>query len=279
MIAFLGGFLVYPIVLNILMSFQDRTLSNLLSGPVKWVGSANYQASFHDPAFRDAAWHSVLYAGCSVGIQFVISLGLALFYVRRFPGARVMRSLFLVAYAVPIVISAQIFAWLLEGRGVVNWFLHSLHLQSGPAYWLADVKLALPALIAIQVWLGIPFTMVNLLAGLSAIPSELHEAAAVDGANAWARFRDVTWPLLRPVAFAASILSLIFAFKTFDLVWIATKGGPGDATEILPTLAYRVAFEQFLFGKGAAILNLIFLVCFALAFLYILSVRREERFA
>ena len=278
-VLFLGGLIVYPVVLNILMSFQDRTLDNLLSGPVKWVGTDNYRASFDDPLFRDAAWHSIVYAACSVAIQLVIALGLALYYFRRFPGARVLRSLFLVTYAVPIVISAQIFAWLLDGRGVVNWVLRSLHLQSEPAYWLADVKLALPALIGVQVWLGIPFTMVNLLAGLTAIPHELNEAAAIDGATGVQRFRDVTWPLLRPTVLAASILSLISAFKTFDLVWIATKGGPGSSTEVLPTLAYRVAFEQFLFGKGAAILNLVFAVCFVLAAFYILTIRREERLA
>jgi multiple sugar transport system permease protein len=162
---------------------------------------------------------------------------------------------------------------------MVNSVLHTLHLQDQPQYWLSDTKLALGAVIAVQLWLGIPFTMVNLLAGLSAIPAELHEAAELDGANAWRRFWDITWPLLRPTVAAATILSLIFAFKNFDLIWIATKGGPGNATTTLPTLAYQTAFEQFLFGRGAAILNLIFLACFVLALAYIVSLRREERLA
>jgi multiple sugar transport system permease protein len=278
-VVFLGGLLVYPVVLNILMSFQNRSLGNLVGGAVDWVGWENYTAIFHDPALRSAAIHSVIYTVVSVSIQFVIALALAVFYSRTFPGAQAMRSMFLVSYAIPIVVSAQVFKWLLDGRGVINWILEGLHLESEPQYWLSETKLALPALILVQLWLGVPFTMVNLLAGLSTIPNELHEAAAIDGANAWRRFVDVTWPLLRPTALAATILSLIFAFKNFDLIWIATKGGPASATETLPVLAYRTAFEQFLFGKGAAILNLIFAACFLLALAYIVSLRREERLA
>jgi len=276
---FLGALLIYPVVLNIIMSFQDRQLGNLISGPAKWVGTRNYDAIFHDPVFKSAVVHSVLYTVISVAIQLVIALMLALFYSRHFRGARLFRSLFLVSYAIPIVVSAQVFKWLLDGRGMVNSVLQSLHLQDQPQYWLADTRLALGAVIAVQLWLGIPFTMVNLLAGLSTIPDELHEAAAIDGANAWRRFWDITWPLLRPTAAAATILSLIFAFKNFDLIWIATKGGPGNATTTLPTLAYQTAFEQFLFGRGAAILNLIFAACFVLALGYIFSLRREERVA
>jgi multiple sugar transport system permease protein len=189
-----------------------------------------------------------------------------------------MRSLFLVTYAIPMVVSAQVFRWMLDGRGLVNWVLQQLHLQTDPTFWLSDLKLALPALVVVQIWLGVPFTMVNLMAGLSTIPRELHEAAAIDGAGAWQRFRDITWPLLRPVALASAVLSLIFWFKTFDLVWITTQGGPGTATEILPTLAYRTAFQTFDFGHGAAILNVVFLACFVLSLLYILSLRREARY-
>jgi multiple sugar transport system permease protein len=275
-LVYIGALLAYPIVLNILMSFQDRQLSNLVSGPVAWVGTANYRAVLGDPEFRTAAWHSVVYATVSVSIQLVLGLLGALFFARRFRGAEVMRSLFLVSYAIPIVVSAQVFKWMLDGRGLVNWVLSSLHLQSGPVYWLSDTSYSLPAVIAVQIWLGIPFTMVNLLSGLTSIPDELHEAAAIDGADAWRRFRSVTWPLLRPTVLAATILSLIFAFKTFDLVWIATKGGPASSTEILPTLAYRTAFENFMFGRGAAILNVIFAACFVLALAYIFSLRREE---
>jgi multiple sugar transport system permease protein len=109
------------------------------------------------------------------------------------------------------------------------------------------------------------------------IPAELHEAASIDGAGPWRRFRYITFPLLRPTIAATAVLSLIFTFKTFDLVWIATQGGPAGASEILPTLAYRSVFGEFLFGKGAAILNVVFAVLFVLSLGYLFSLRREER--
>ncbi len=276
---FLAALVVYPIFLNIVMSFQDRTLANLVDGSAPWVGTANYDVAFSTPSFRAAAVHSVVATLVAVSCQLVIGLGLALFYFRQFPGARVLRSMFLITYAIPMVVSAQVFRWMLDGRGLVNWALQGLGLSSDPTFWLSDLTLALPALIVIQIWLGVPFTMVNILAGLTTIPRDLHDAAAIDGATAWQRFRDITWPLLRPTVLASAVLSLIFWFKTFDLVWITTQGGPGTATEILPTLAYRTAFIDFNFGQGAAILNLVFLACFVLSLLYIFSLRREARYA
>ena len=273
-VLFLSALLAYPLLLNVIMSVQDRTAANLLDGSAPWVGLDNYRAAFADPQFAAAARHSVVFAVTSVAVQLCIGLGLALFYARSFPGARTMRALYLIGYAVPVVITAQVYRWLLDGHtGFVNWILG---VQSEPIYWLTDPGLALPALIVAQVWLGVPYTMVNLLAGLTQIPAELHEAAAIDGAGPWRRFRYVTLPLLRPVIAATAVLSLIFTFKTFDLVWIATQGGPAGATEILPTLAYRSVFGEFLFGKGAAILNVVFAALFLLSIVYLWSLRREE---
>ncbi|MFC0438158.1 carbohydrate ABC transporter permease [Kutzneria buriramensis] len=276
-VVFLGALLAYPLVFNLVLSFQDRTLGNLFHGATPWVGFANYETAFADPQFGSAAWHSVVFTVSAVALQLVIALALALLYAKSFPGAKVMRSLYLTGYAIPIVVSAQVFRWLLDGRsGLVNWVLGGLGLESSPTYWLSDTGLALPALILVQVWLGIPFTLVNLLSGLVGIPRELYEAAAIDGAGPWTRFRYVTWPLLRPTFAASAVLSLIFTFKSFDLVWIATQGGPAGASDILPTLAYRSVFLEFLFGKGAAVLNIVFVVLFGLAVLYLLTTRREE---
>jgi multiple sugar transport system permease protein len=268
-VAFLGALLVYPVVLNVLMSFQDVSAGNLLGG-AEWIGFENYRAAFADEVFVDAAWHSVTYAAVSVVVQLVAGTGLALFYAQSFPGARALRSLYMIAYAIPVVVSAELFRWLLDGRsGFVNWAL-----GTRDVFWLADTSLALPAVIGIQVWLGVPFVMVSLTAGLVAIPREFGEAALIDGASAWQRFRWVTWPLLRPVVAATAVLSTIFTLKSFDLVWIATQGGPAGASEILPTLAYRLVFTSFLFGKGAAIMNVIFFVLFVLSLLYLRTDRR-----
>jgi multiple sugar transport system permease protein len=279
-ILFLGALLAYPVVINIVTSFQQLTAINLLSGDAPWVGLSNYRMALHDPMMTTAALHSVEYTGIAVVVQMAIALGLALFYSRMFPGARPMRSLYLIGYAIPVVVSAEVFRWMLDGRtGFVNWLLQSLHLQDPqrPVYWLADTSTALPALIGVQVWLGVPFTMIALTAGLTVIPTDLYEAARIDGAGAWHRFRYVTWPHLRPTFFTVTILTVIFCFKSFDLVWIGTQGGPAGASEVLPTLAYRLVFQQFQFGEGAAVLNLVFLVLLILSGVYLYALHREER--
>jgi multiple sugar transport system permease protein len=266
---YLVGLLAYPMVLNVVTSFKDVTAGNLLSGDAEWVGWSNYRQAFSDSQFVDATVHSVVYSVASVVIQLVIGMGLALLYL---PLARGLSALYLIGYAIPVVVTAEVFRWLLDGRtGFVNW-LFGLH----DVYWLVDRHLALPAMIGVQVWLGVPFAMVTLLAGLTAIPRELFEASAIDGADGFARFRYVTLPLLRPTILAAGILSLIFTFKNFDLIWIATQGGPANATEVLPTLGYKLVFLQFLFGKGAAVLNVIFVVLFVLSLVYVRQVRRED---
>jgi multiple sugar transport system permease protein len=279
-ILFLGALLAYPVVINVITSFQRLTAINLLSGDAPWVGLSNYRAAFDDPMMTTAALHSVEFTGIAVVVQMAIALGLALFYSRIFPGARPMRSLYLIGYAIPVVVSAEVFRWMLDGRtGFVNWLLQSLHLQDPhrPVYWLADTSTALPALIGVQVWLGVPFTMIALTAGLTVIPADLYEAARIDGAGAWHRFRYVTWPHLRPTFFTVTILTVIFCFKSFDLVWIGTQGGPAGASEVLPTLAYRLVFQQFQFGQGAAVLNLVFLVLLILSGVYLYALHREER--
>lgn len=281
-ILFLGALLAYPVVINMVTSFQQLTAINLLSGDAPWVGLANYRTALQDPMMTSAALHSVEYTVVAVVVQMAIALGLALFYSRMFPGARPMRSLYLIGYAIPVVVSAEVFRWMLDGRtGFANWLLQSLHLQDPrhPVYWLADTSTALPALIGVQVWLGVPFTMIALTAGLTVIPADLYEAARIDGAGAWQRFRYVTWPHLRPTFFTVAILTVIFCFKSFDLVWIGTQGGPAGASEVLPTLAYRLVFQQFQFGPGAAVLNLVFLVLLILSGVYLYALHREERAA
>ena len=279
-ILYLGALLAYPVVVNVITSFQQLTAINLLSGDAAWVGLDNYRAALHDPLAVSAAEHSVAYTAAAVVVQMSLALGLALLYSRTFPGARSLRSLYLIGYAIPVVVSAQVFRWMLDGRtGFVNWVLQSLHLQDShaPVYWLADTRTALPAVIAVQVWLGVPFTMIALNAGLMVIPQDLYEAASIDGAGPLARFRYVTWPHLRPTFFTVTILTVIFCFKSFDLVWIATQGGPAGASEILPTLAYRLVFQQFQFGEGSAVLNVVFLVLLALSTVYLWALHREDK--
>ena len=130
--------------------------------------------------------------------------------------------------------------------------------------------------VIINIWLGIPFNLALILAGLQGLPDDVYEVATVDGANRWQQFWHITLPLLRPTLWAVFLLGLIFTLRTFDLVWTTTQGGPFDASQVLATVAYRRIFGQFLFGEGAAILNMLFFVLLGIAAIYVWSIRREE---
>ena len=274
---FLVAFMVYPILFNIQMSFRDMKAINLLGPGAPWVGFENYAAMFQNPLFVGALWNSVLFTAFSLVFQVGVGFALALFYNRPFPGNKAMRGLYLVAWTIPVVVSGAIFRWLLDGRaGVINWALDTLGVIGEPVYWLTEPDRALAAVIFINIWLGVPFNLVLLLAGLQGIPEEIYEAAAVDGATGPTKFWYVTLPLLRPALLATLVLGLIYTFKVFDVIWATTRGGPVSSTEVLPTLAYKLVFEQFTFGEGAAILNLMFVALFLFSLVYLWLVRREE---
>lgn len=274
---FLLVMMVFPVLFNVQMSFRDVQAVNLLSGAAPWVGFAHYTELFADPGFWETVRQSGVFTLGSIVFQLAIGLALALFYSQRFPGATAMRALYLIAWTIPIVVSGAVWRWLLDGRfGVVNWVLGRVGMGEGSTNWLSEPELALAAVIGVNIWLGIPFNLILLLAGLQAIPGTLYEAANVDGAGPFQRFRHITLPLLRPALLAVLILGLIYTFKVFDLIWIMTGGGPIGATEVLPTLAYKLVFQQFQFGSGAAVLNLQVLVLFVLAVAYLRAQRREE---
>jgi multiple sugar transport system permease protein len=274
---FLLALLVYPIAFNIVTSFQSLTTSTLLSGEAPWVGVDNYASVLADESFLTAVVNSVVFTGASVVGHLLLGTVLALYFWRRFRGNGPMRSMFLIAYAIPIVVAAQVFRWLFDGQsGFISFLVEQVPSVEGPIYWLSDPALAMIAVIGVNLWIGTPFTMTAVTSALANIPVELHEAARIDGANSWQGFRFVTWPLIRPTVLAVTILGVIFTFKMFDLIWIMTRSGPANTTDILPTLAYRLVFVQFEFGRGAAILNLVFLVLFALSIAYLVAARREE---
>ena len=163
-----------------------------------------------------------------------------------------MRSLFLIAWAIPVVVSGVTFKWLFDGEaGLINYLLTQLGWVRAPIYWLDDPHMSLWTIIIANTWLGIPFFLTLISAALQTIPHTLYEAAAIDGANHFARFWRITLPLLRPALFSCLILGLIYTTRVSDLVWITTQGGPLDSSQVFSTLAYKYVFEQFRFGDGA----------------------------
>lgn len=274
---FLLLFIAYPVFFNIRISFQDLKAINLLRGDAPFVGLANYSAVLANPLFLKAVGNTLLFTAGSIFFQVAIGLALALFYNRRFPGSLVMRGLYLIAWTIPVLVVGAVFRWMLDGQfGLINWALRSLGLIDGAVFWLSEPNLALGAVTFVNIWLGVPFNMALLLAGLQGIPHALYEAADIDGASKPAKFWTITLPILRPALLAVLLLGLIYTFKVFDLIWVMTQGGPVNATHVLSTLAYRMVFGQFSFGPGAAVLNLLFGVLFVVSLLYLWNIRREE---
>lgn len=274
---FLLAMVAYPVFFNIRMSFQELTAVDLLSGTAPFTGLANYREVVADPVFWQVVRNTLLFTAGSLVFQLSLGLALALFYNRPFPGSVAMRGLYLVAWTIPVLVVGAVFRWMFDGQvGLINWALRGLGLLDGNVFWLSDPNLALGAVTFINIWLGVPFNMALLLAGLQGIPRELYEAAEIDGAGRAARFWRVTLPILRPALFAVGLLGLIYTFKVFDLIYVTTGGGPVNATHVLSTKAYEMVFGQFSFGPGAAVLNILFVALFIVSLLYLWNVRHEE---
>jgi len=276
-LAYLAATMLYPIYSNVRMSVHDVTVTTFLGNSAPFTGLDNYRALFSDPAFWKAVRLSLAFTAGSLVFQFAIGFLLALLFTQPFPGSNLLRSLLLLGWLLPTIVSGSIYRWMLDGDyGVINYALRSLGLIDEPRYWLIDVKTALAGTILANIWVGIPFNMLLLLAGLQQISPTLYEAASIDGANAWRRFWSITLPLMRPVSLSVVLLGLIYTFKVFDLIYIMTGGGPVDATTVLPIYTYQLTFQFFLFGKGAAAATVLLIALLGVAVGYLWFSRREE---
>ena len=274
---YLAVTLLYPIYSNMRMSLHDVNVSTFLAGDQPWVGLENYRTLFNDPAFWNAVRLSVTFTAGSIVFQFTIGLALALLFNTPFPGNNVLRSLMLLGWLMPTILSGSVFLWMLDGdSGIINYALTSLGMIDEKQYWLIDPGTALAGTIVANIWVGIPFNMLLLLAGLQAIPTTLYEAASIDGASGWTQLRTITLPLLRPVALSVLLLGLIYTFKVFDLIYVMTGGGPVDVTTVLPIYTYQQTFQFFNFGIGAAAAVVLLLAMLGIAVAYIWISRHEE---
>ncbi len=267
----------YPILQAVLMSFQRFTLNELVSGNTPFVGLDNYARAFADPTFPAALVNSLVFTVVSITLQFTIGFALALLFSRGFPLSNTFRGLMLVGWQIPVVVIGTLFLWMFNvDYGLVNYILQSLHVISEPIGWTVDAGAALPAVIIANVWLGIPFNLILMSAAVAGLPADVYEAATVDGASGWQQLRHITIPLLRPAILAVLMLGFIYTLRVFDLIWIMTKGGPGNATEVLPTFAYRLAFVHFDFGQSAAVAVLVLVILLAAALAYLRSAFSDE---
>jgi multiple sugar transport system permease protein len=277
MLIYTAVLMIYPIVMNLQMSLFDVTVTTFLRGGAAFVGLGNYAKLLHDPTFLKAFALSLTFTVASITLQFTFGFALALFFNRPFPGNGFIRTMLLLAWLLPAVVVGNIFRWMLDGDyGPVNFFLANLGLLHQKQYWLLEPATALAGVILANAWVGIPFNMMLLLAGLQTIPVSLYEAATIDGAGPWRRFRSITLPQMRPVALGVLLICFIYTFKVFDLVYIMTRGGPVDATQVLPIYAFKLTFDFFRFGDGAAASTLLLLGLLVLALGYARLIRSEE---
>jgi multiple sugar transport system permease protein len=243
---------VAPLARGIYLGFTDSRAGFGLK--TSFVGVDNFTRLIHDDLFVNSFKIGLIWAGSVTVIQFCLALGLALLLSQPLRFRWLARSLALVPWAMPPVVVGIMWKLVFQPQaGVLNELLYRGHLPGSSIDWLSDFTWALPAVILVGVWAGMPQTTVALLAGVQSISDDLHEAAAVDGATAWQRFRTITLPQLRPVIVAITTLDLIWNFNSFGLVYVLTLGGPGHATELPMLFAYNEAFKYGEFGYAAAL--------------------------
>jgi multiple sugar transport system permease protein len=276
-VTYLLVFYAYPLYRNLDLSLHDYTVRSFVQGGARFTGLDNYRAVLRDPSFGPALWHTAVFTLVSLAFQFAIGMALAVFFRQRFRLAATLRALFLVPWLLPLIVSASTWSWMLNSdSGVVNSVLHTLGLA--PINWLTSPSWSLASVTIVNIWIGIPFNLVLLHSGLESIPASVEEAAALDGARPWQRFWRITFPLLRPVSAITLLLGLIYTLKVFDIIWIMTRGGPGNASTTFATWSYQLGFGSVLpdFSPAAAVGNLLIILALVFGLIYIRTQRRQD---
>jgi multiple sugar transport system permease protein len=274
--AIIVGIILFPLLDAARLSVTSTNLINIRKQP--FVGLRNYQQILTDPTYWQVVGNTFFITGASVAVSVVIGMGLALALNAMVTVRGLLRALFIVPWLVPGVVIGVTWNWMLSTEtGVVNYLIRTLGIASQNLPWLADGTLSMAAVNGVFVWSSVPFIMVTLLGGLQAIPSELVEAAIVDGATFGQRFRRVVLPLLLPIITIATILRVIYTIQNFVIVYMLTQGGPGYATETLALYVYETAFNSARLGKASAIGVTWFIYSLAFVVLYLKLVDREER--
>jgi multiple sugar transport system permease protein len=269
----LSLFIAYPFVVGVWLSLSNTTVGE----PGAFVGLKNFAKIWNDSIFRTAALNTFVYTGITTVFKLALGLWLALLLNRHFRGKAWIRAFILLPFIIPTVLSTLAWKWMFDPTfSVLNWLFWKLSIINTRIGWLSDPDLAMGCVIAVNVWRGVPFYAISLLAGLQTINPDLHEAAAIDGANRWQRFWYVTWPLLLPVTMVVVLFSVIQTFADFQLVYILTGGGPANATHLFATYAYQIGIGTGLLSEGAAISLAMFPALLLVVVFQLWYIRRVE---
>ena len=269
----LGLFIAYPFVEGVLLSVTDAKVGV----PGHFIGLANFDKLWNDSIFRVAVRNTFVYTIVTTIFKLALGLWLAMLLNRHFKGKALTRAFILLPFIIPTVLSTFAWKWMFDPTfSVINWTLYRLSLIHARINWLGDPDLAMISVIIVNVWRGVPFYAISLLAGLQTINPELQEAAAIDGARPWQRFWHVTWPLLLPVTMVVVLFSVIQTFADFQLVYVLTGGGPANATQLFATYAYQIGINTGLLSEGATISLAVFPVLLLVVIVQLLYIRRVE---
>jgi multiple sugar transport system permease protein len=248
--ALLLFFLTYPLGLGVWLGFTDAKIGRV----GEWIGIENYQFLVTDSVFRLSVFNTFLYTVVASVVKFALGLWLALLLNKNIPFKSFVRAIVLLPFIVPTVLSAIAFWWIYDAQfSIVSWVLVKMGVMDHYINFLGDPNLARMSTIIANVWRGVPFVAICLLAGLQTIPPSMYEAASIDGATPSQQFRHVTLPMLSPIIAVVMTFSVLFTFTDFQLIWVLTRGGPINATHLMATLSFQRAIPGGALGEGAAI--------------------------
>ena len=264
----------YPFLTAVIMSLQKKLIGQAVA---PFIGLENYIVLLSDSTFWIVVRNVLVFAGTSVAFKLIIGTAVALALNESMPARGIIRSIMILPWALPTLVAVLIWMWMYSDvAGVFNHVLMGTGITERPVLFLSDPVLAMISVIVVNVWRGFPFFTITLLAGLQTVGADLYDAAKVDGAGIWHRFRHVTLPGLAPVMAVVTLLSTIFTLNDFAIIWLLTKGGPGNATDVLSTLTYKVAIRGLELGKGVAISVLMLPLLIVLIILLTRFVNKRE---
>jgi multiple sugar transport system permease protein len=267
-------FTVYPLLDGLRMAFTDF---NLLRGVAKFVGLDNFIRLASDGTFWLALQHSIILTVVVVFFQFVFGLILAMAMQQDLPGMSFFKSIIMASWVIPVAATVTMFKFMAQPDvGLINIILRSIGLGNLTQYWLGSLYFAFPFIMLLHLWRNVPFYGVAFLAAMQAIPKSYYEAAEIDGAGAWAKFRYITLPGIRNMIIVMVTIHVLWTFNNFDFVWLATGGGPVNMTEVLPTYVYRTSWTQYNIGYASSIGVIMLIILLVYFVVYLRIFQRQE---
>lgn len=250
MLIYLGCVLVFPMVWGLYMSFTNKTIGS----PATFVGLKNYIRLIGDPEYRRSILNTVFFTAVSIEMKMILGMMMALALNQKFKGRNVARAILMIPWTLPNIVVVYNWRWIFNSTGgVANHILKSLHLIQSDIIWFGSAGLAMFTIVVANVWRGTPFFGISILAKLQTIPKDYYEAAEIDGAGVWQKFRHITLPEVKDVTILSALMSTIWTINEFETVWLLTGGGPNGMTEVMNVYSYKTAMRSMMLGRGIAV--------------------------